>query len=106
MLDSTDPVTTPAAPNWCHWHKGESGTALLVRVTEQASGPGAGLYACAPCREQRGLSPLADEPTAPSYTAYIKHTQVCRSCGVVRRCDWGAQLWNAYQTALHHPAAI
>jgi hypothetical protein len=40
---------------WCHWHQGPSGTAVLIQVIEQGSGPGYALYACAPCREQRGL---------------------------------------------------
>ncbi|MEU3792013.1 hypothetical protein AB0F07_19735 [Streptomyces fructofermentans] len=44
---------------WCHWHEGPSGTALLVGAHERNSGPPFALYACAPCREQRGLIPLA-----------------------------------------------
>jgi hypothetical protein len=47
------------AGQWCHWHEGPSGTALLVGAVEKNSGPPYGLYACAPCREQRGLTPLA-----------------------------------------------
>ncbi|MGW3165850.1 hypothetical protein ACWC9Q_23825 [Streptomyces sp. NPDC001142] len=47
---------------WCHWHKGPSGTAVLVDVIEQGSGPGIGLYACAPCREQRRIHPYGEQP--------------------------------------------
>lgn len=43
---------------WCHWHKGPSGTAVLIEIAER--GPTAHQFACAPCREQRGLVPLAD----------------------------------------------
>ncbi|QNP67747.1 hypothetical protein [Streptomyces genisteinicus] len=42
---------------WCHWHKGPSGSAEFVDVLERQSGPPIELYACAPCREQRGLVP-------------------------------------------------
>lgn len=48
--------------NWCHWHEGPSETAVLVAAHERNSGPPFPLYACAPCREQRGLVPLADRP--------------------------------------------
>lgn len=106
MHEPTDPAANAAAPGWCHWHKGPSGTAVLIHIIEQNSGPGAGRYACAPCREQRHLIPLAEQPNTVAYTAYIKHTQVCRVCGVVRRCGWGAQLWNAYQAALTTVEAV
>ncbi|MGW7366458.1 hypothetical protein ACWGI8_24240 [Streptomyces sp. NPDC054841] len=45
---------------WCHWHKGPSETAQLVEYGERQSGPPVPLYACAPCREQRGLKPHRD----------------------------------------------
>ncbi|MFE2750133.1 hypothetical protein ACFXKX_38515 [Streptomyces scopuliridis] len=48
--------------DWCDFHKGPSQTARLVRIIETASGPGRGMYACAPCREQRGLTPVTDTP--------------------------------------------
>ncbi|MFF3359591.1 hypothetical protein ACFYWN_45135 [Streptomyces sp. NPDC002917] len=51
------PEAGSAANGWCHWHQGTSGTAVLITVIEQGSGPGAALYACAPCREQRRLVP-------------------------------------------------
>ncbi|MFE7430283.1 hypothetical protein [Streptomyces sp. NPDC057545] len=54
-----DPVTEE--PGWCHWHKGPSGTAVLVDIIEQGSGPGRQLYACNPCREQRGLRPYSEK---------------------------------------------
>lgn len=59
MKQSTDHPTQAAEPDarWCNWHRGPSETALLVRIIEQASGPGGGLYACAPCREQHHLVP-------------------------------------------------
>lgn len=52
-----DETTDRPTADWCHWHKGPSETAVLIRVIEQASGPGVALYACAPCREQRRLVP-------------------------------------------------
>ncbi|KOG84487.1 hypothetical protein ACZ90_02555 [Streptomyces albus subsp. albus] len=63
MANTTDPTTATAGPTfgWCHWHEGPSGTAVMVRVVEQGSGPGAALYACAPCREQRGLVPFSEQ---------------------------------------------
>jgi hypothetical protein len=56
---STDRRSTAG---WCHWHKGPSQTAVLVDAIERISGPPARLYACTPCREQRGLTPLAGRP--------------------------------------------
>ncbi|MFJ8221393.1 hypothetical protein ACWD7M_34140 [Streptomyces griseus] len=58
---------TPAAPaeawtGWCDWHEGPSGTAVLISVIEQCSGPGITRYACAPCREQRRLVPYTQQP--------------------------------------------
>lgn len=47
----------PAAQVWCHWHDGRTDTGLLILVEEQASGPGASLYACAACRKEHGLVP-------------------------------------------------
>jgi hypothetical protein len=46
----------------CNWHGGYSTSARLVQIIEQGSGPGGGLYACAACREQHGLVPVADQP--------------------------------------------
>jgi hypothetical protein len=55
---------TDRAPTvqWCDWHKGPSETAVLVDAIERNSAPPIPRYACAPCREQRGLIPLADRP--------------------------------------------
>ena len=62
MEQTTDPAPDTAdAYGWCHWHRGPSGTARLVQVIEQGSGPGASLYACGPCREQRGLVPYGEQ---------------------------------------------
>jgi len=56
-------LSTEQAPGqWCHWHKGRSETAVLVDAIEKNSAPPHPLYACAPCREQRGLIPMADLP--------------------------------------------
>lgn len=56
--DHDSPAAEPAM-RWCNWHRGPSDTAVLVRIIEQASGPGGGLYACAPCRQQHRLTPEA-----------------------------------------------
>ncbi|MFB7916641.1 hypothetical protein [Streptomyces sp. NPDC056061] len=47
---------------WCHWHEGPSGTAVLIEIIEQGSGPGHARYTCAPCREQRRLVPYDERP--------------------------------------------
>ncbi|MFE7108377.1 hypothetical protein ACFU98_47535 [Streptomyces sp. NPDC057575] len=86
--------------DWCHWHKGPSGTAVLVDVIEQASGPGAGLYACAPCREQRGLVPLTKQSQEVAYRTYLLHTAACADCDRPGRCGEGASLYSAYREAL------
>lgn len=39
----------------CDFHRGPSGTARLVELTEQDDGKLAARYACRPCREQRRL---------------------------------------------------
>lgn len=52
---------------YCHWHKGPSGTATLIDVVDQGSGPGGyHLYACDPCREQHHLTPLSERGRAAS----------------------------------------
>ncbi|MFI5755604.1 hypothetical protein [Streptomyces sp. NPDC051569] len=53
-------ASAPALHTWCDWHAGPSETAVLIDVIEQGSGPGITRFACAPCREQRGLTPYAD----------------------------------------------
>ncbi|MEW2161463.1 hypothetical protein AB0912_00400 [Streptomyces sp. NPDC007084] len=64
MADDTqtdDSATTPRdRARWCDWHKGPSETAVLVDAIERNSAPPVALYACAPCREQRGLVPLSE----------------------------------------------
>ncbi|MFG2311179.1 hypothetical protein ACGFS9_21290 [Streptomyces sp. NPDC048566] len=60
--DARTPTGEATGYGWCHWHRGHSQTARLIQIIEQASGPGAGLYACAPCREQRGLTAYSDRP--------------------------------------------
>jgi hypothetical protein len=62
-MTSTD--RTSVSADRCDYHKGPSQTARLVRIIESGpGGPGSGLYACAPCREQRWLTPVADIPVA------------------------------------------
>lgn len=93
----------PTSFGWCHWHQGPSGTAVLVRVIEQGSGPGAALYACAPCREQRRLTPFVEQSDAVAYRVYLVHTQACTDCTGTGRCEGGARLWKAYRAALAVP---
>ncbi|MFJ9536622.1 hypothetical protein ACIRPX_05125 [Streptomyces sp. NPDC101225] len=65
MQQPTDTPATPASPReWAHcaWHGAMSDTARLVQIIEQGSGPGANLFACAPCREVYRLAPIADQP--------------------------------------------
>lgn len=57
----TTPASTEPGYGWCNWHKGPSSTAVLISFIEQGSGPGAALYACAPCREQRRLVPFGQQ---------------------------------------------
>ncbi|MEU2834843.1 hypothetical protein ABZ667_40470 [Streptomyces lavendulae] len=45
--------------NFCHWHRGPSGTARPIRFAGRTCGPPVLLYACAPCRDQRSLLPAA-----------------------------------------------
>ncbi|MFI0932902.1 hypothetical protein ACH4RG_14285 [Streptomyces sp. NPDC021019] len=56
------PASAEVPVGWCDWHEGPSGTAVLVSVIEQCSGPGITRYACAPCREQRRLVPYSQQP--------------------------------------------
>lgn len=58
MDSDTRPSGAAEAGQFCHWHGGPSETAVAVKLVERNSGPPALLYACAPCREQRRLSPL------------------------------------------------
>ncbi|HET6356107.1 hypothetical protein [Streptomyces sp.] len=45
---------------FCHWHGGDSATAEVIQIVERPSGAAPyPLSACAPCREQRGLTVLA-----------------------------------------------
>jgi hypothetical protein len=44
--------------SFCHQHGGPSETALPVQFVARNSGPDVLLYACAPCREEYGLTPL------------------------------------------------
>ncbi|MFJ2897567.1 hypothetical protein ACIO87_22095 [Streptomyces sp. NPDC087218] len=53
MTDHPEAVTS----GWCDWHEGLSGSAVLIDVVGEERGPSISRYACAPCREQRGLRP-------------------------------------------------
>lgn len=69
-LDATGRTVWAVVPKevpmaYCHYHKGASGTAVAVKAIESGSGPGGFLFACAPCREQRGLTPLAEQTDEP-----------------------------------------
>ncbi len=59
MAQSTD------FTGFCHWHGGPSSTAVLIRTVDRSSAPPVDLYACTPCREQRGLTPLAEQAAQP-----------------------------------------
>ncbi|MFJ7220796.1 hypothetical protein [Streptomyces sp. NPDC098090] len=50
------------ATDWCDWHKGPSGTAVAIDVIGERSGSAVSRYACAPCREQRGLCLTPEQP--------------------------------------------
>lgn len=104
MPDSTDPTAT-AADGWCHWHEGPSGTARLIRTTEQTSGPGRQMYACAPCREFHRLPTTEADPSDAAWREHITHLQTCKDCSLDGRCAIGLPLWDAYQAALHAAAA-
>ncbi|MFF8693597.1 hypothetical protein ACF08W_15485 [Streptomyces sp. NPDC015144] len=47
---------------WCDWHKGPSSTAAPVDVMGEAPGSVVSRYACAPCREQRGIRLAPEQP--------------------------------------------
>lgn len=53
----------PRRVAYCHWHQGLADTCEPIRDTpDQGSGHGGGsLYACAPCRQSHGLTPLKDQ---------------------------------------------
>lgn len=59
---TADAGATPTGYAWCAWHENYARGARLVRIIEQGSGPGAGLFACRSCREAYGLVPVADQP--------------------------------------------
>ncbi|MCM2580649.1 hypothetical protein [Streptomyces meridianus] len=47
---------------WCTFHGDYAEDVELVRIIETGTGPGGMLYACPPCRQERGLAPLMDQP--------------------------------------------
>jgi hypothetical protein len=60
-------IPAPAQPAhsayaWCSYHDDFADTCRLVQIIEQGSGPGGGLFACAPCRATHRLVPVADQP--------------------------------------------
>jgi hypothetical protein len=70
MTEPTRAADAPASPApvayasyaWCSWHDEFSGSCRLVQIIEQGSAFGGGLFACAPCRAEHGLVPVADQP--------------------------------------------
>jgi len=71
----TEPTRAPDAPAipapaqpaystyaWCSWHEDFSGTCRLVQIIELGSAFGGSLFACAACRAEHGLVPVADQP--------------------------------------------
>jgi hypothetical protein len=52
---------SPPGYTYCSWHENYSRSAVLVQIIEQGSAFGASLYACAACREQYGLTPVAEQ---------------------------------------------
>lgn len=61
-MQDTPAETIPQSFAWCSWHQGFDGTCRLVRIIEQGSGSGGGVFACAPCRQEHQLVPVADQP--------------------------------------------
>jgi hypothetical protein len=61
----TTPVNIPSSFAWCSWHHEFASTCRLVRIIEQGSGSGGGVFACAPCRDAHDLAPVADLPCTP-----------------------------------------
>ncbi|MFD4527871.1 hypothetical protein ACFWP7_28855 [Streptomyces sp. NPDC058470] len=55
-------TNTPSSFGYCAWHQAHCRGVRLIRVHEQGSGPGGGLFACRPCRESFDLVPFADQP--------------------------------------------
>lgn len=53
-------TSPPVGARWCHWHEGPSETAVMVDTVERRGDSPLPLYACAPCCEQRGLTPLSE----------------------------------------------
>lgn len=64
MADDTQTRGTATSPrgraSWCDWHEGPSQTAVMVDTVERRGDSPLPLYACAPCREQRGLIPSSE----------------------------------------------
>ncbi|MFJ3082995.1 hypothetical protein ACIPJG_25020 [Streptomyces halstedii] len=101
MPDTTGtppPNTGPGA--WCDLHQGPSGTAAPVQITARTSGPDHTLYACAPCRDVRGLTPAEPAPDEVAYREFLDHSATCTSCGRPGRCATGQALWNTYRERL------
>lgn len=67
-VDMTEPTRAPSAPTipatlaHCSRCDALAATCRLVQIIEQVSGPGGGVFACAPCRTLHGLIPVADLP--------------------------------------------
>jgi len=57
-MDERTDQPPPSPEPFCHQHGGRAATALPVQSVVRNSGPDVLLYACAPCREERGLKPI------------------------------------------------
>lgn len=62
MTDHPETGTQPAPGAWCHWHRGPSSTAVLIDTIGEDPDPVESRYACAPCRQVRGLRPAGEQP--------------------------------------------
>ncbi|WP_327169218.1 hypothetical protein [Streptomyces subrutilus] len=93
-IEQASPAEFPVlSEGWCNWHDGPSDTALEVQWGETSSGPPKPLHACAPCREQRGLTlavPCQDVPLPRLHGLTWGQTagRACIACG--RHLMYGA----------------
>ncbi|WP_330331899.1 hypothetical protein OHS33_20725 [Streptomyces sp. NBC_00536] len=95
MQQQASPVEFPVLTGgWCNWHDGPSDTALVIQWGESNSGPPKPLYACAPCREQRGLAVEAPVPCKGAPLRPVSHLsaeqlqgRACVVCGAPLSAD-------------------
>lgn len=46
---------------WCSWHRDAADDVRIVQIDERGAGRGVVRYACGPCRERHGLTPLIEQ---------------------------------------------